>query len=282
MLRRTKASQITNRVAEIPRAAAKSAAMDNLARLGFAAKGTVHVFLGILSAKVAIGTGGEITDLAGAIQAMGRGPFGGSLLVLTMIGLFGYALWRLIETIGDPDQQGTTLKGIVVRAGRLTSGLTYGALALFSFQFALGQHPSKGRTLPWAMRLVTNPVGAPLGFLIALLIVGAGIAQFVQAHQGTLGERMRVFAMSRSKREWGRRAARWGFVSRGIVLSLSGIFVLFAILSREPGQAKGVDGILASLLMLPYGRWLLGFVALGLAAFGCVCLLVAQHRKHPY
>ncbi len=53
-----------------------------------------------------------------------------------------------------------------------------------------------------------------------------------------------------------------------MILFSGGICLLRAVFAAEPYLAKGFEGILAALLRLPYGNWLLGFVALGLAAYG--------------
>jgi hypothetical protein len=46
------------------------------------------------------------------------------------------------------------------------------------------------------------------------------------------------------------------------------VFLFVAATHRDPGQAKGMDGVLTALLHQPSGPYLLGFVALGLIAFG--------------
>ena len=50
---------------------AKNAAVNHwverLARLGFAAKGTVYTLVGLLAAQAAFGTGGKKTDTQGAL-----------------------------------------------------------------------------------------------------------------------------------------------------------------------------------------------------------------------
>jgi hypothetical protein len=61
---------------------------------------------------------------------------------------------------------------------------------------------------------------------------------------------------------------RFGVGARGLVFTLIGFGLFLAAYQNNPGQARGIDGVLTSLLQQPYGLWLLALVALGLIAFG--------------
>jgi hypothetical protein len=39
--------------------------------------------------------------------------------------------------------------------------------------------------------------------------------------------------------------------------------------------------VLASIIALPYGNWVLGGVGLGLAAYGCFMIMAGRYRHHP-
>src|SRR5690606_33577625 len=43
-------------------------------------------------------------------------------------GLFGFAAWRFVQAVFDPDGNGTDAKGIATRVGEAASGVTYGVL----------------------------------------------------------------------------------------------------------------------------------------------------------
>ena len=104
--------------------------IERLARLGYAVKGLVYFLIGLLAIQAAIGTGGETTGTEGALKALNRQPFGQAILVLTAVGLVGYALWRLIQAFLDPDHNDSNSpKRIVQRLGYVVSALIYGTLA---------------------------------------------------------------------------------------------------------------------------------------------------------
>jgi hypothetical protein len=254
--------------------------MGKLAAIGFFVYGGVYVLLGALAAKVALGTGGRITGTKGVILEVAREPFGNILLVFVMVGLFAYSLWRLVGAIADPEGRGKTAMGVVVRVGRLISAIAYAALALFALGIVIGD--GGGGNPNWALRLITEPLGAVIGALVGLIIIAVGIDQFRKAITGDFGERLSERRMSWLERSGGRYAARVGFTARGIVFTMTGAYLLYAVFDANPSKAKSVDELLVTLLRLPYGDWIMGFVALGLAAYGLFMILVSLHRRHPY
>jgi hypothetical protein len=259
----------------------QSPLMARLAAIGFFVYGGVYVLVGALAAKVAMGTGGRLTNSQGAIRQVAREPFGEVLLVVIAIGLFAYAGWRLAQAIADPEHHGRGWKGVAIRGGRLVSAASYGALAVFTVE-TLTANRASGGDANWALRLITEPVGAVLGTVVALVIIGAGIAQFHHAVTGDFGEPVRESEMSQPERTGRQWAGRVGFTARGIIFCLVGGSLVYAVFDGNPGRAKSVEELFALLLGLPYGRWALGAVAVGLAGYGMLMILVALHRRHPY
>jgi hypothetical protein len=260
---------------------ATSPLMERLAAVGFFVYGGVYVLVGTLAAKVALGTGGRITSSEGAILEVAREPFGNILLLVIMLGLLAYSSWRLTQAIADPEGKGKGVKGLVVRSGRFVSAISYGALALFTLEVVLGARRTSGDK-NWALRLLTDPLGAVFGTLIGLIILAVAVAQFYKAYTAKFGEAMHRSGMTQTERCWGDYAARLGFSARGLVFALTGGYLLYAVFDANPSQVKSVDELLLTLLRLPYGHWILAVVALGLAGYGMFMILVSIHRRHPY
>jgi hypothetical protein len=255
--------------------------MARVAGVGFFVYGAVYCLLGALAAKVALGTGGRITGSKGVILEVAREPFGEFLLIVIMLGLFAYSIWRFVQALADPERRGNKLTGIFIRGGRLVSSIVYGALAVFTLQLVSGAGRTGGDS-NWALRLITEPLGAVVGTIIGLIIVGVGIEQFRKVFTGDFGEPMRYSRMTRSEQTGGELAARLGFGARGVVFTMTGGYLLYAVFDADPKEAKSIDELLLTLLRLPYGDWILAAVALGLAGYGLFMIQVAIHRKHPY
>ncbi len=101
--------------------AARSQGVVVLARLGYAVKGIVYVVIGVLAILLVTGHGGGATDQNGALRAIYNSPlgegFGRMLMIVITVGLFGFALWSLIQAVFDTERKGRTAKGIVARIG---------------------------------------------------------------------------------------------------------------------------------------------------------------------
>src|SRR5919107_6197141 len=91
--------------------------MERLARLGYATEGAVYALIGLLAAGAAFGTGGRATGQHGAFEVVAESPFGSVLLGLIAVGFLGYALWRSVQAIADPDREGTNMKALGKRVG---------------------------------------------------------------------------------------------------------------------------------------------------------------------
>src|SRR5918992_1253022 len=98
--------------------------VERIPRFGYAAKGVVYVVMGVLAVLAAVNAGaGSTTDQNGAFQTIEEAPFGQVLLGVVAVGLVGYVLWRSIQVVADPDDEGTGAKGVAKRIGYAGSAL---------------------------------------------------------------------------------------------------------------------------------------------------------------
>src|SRR5690242_2219042 len=86
-----------------------------------------------------LGEGGRLTDNEGALRTYHQQPFGKFLVWAAAIGLAGYAIWRFVQAIADPERGGHDMKHIGKRIGYAVSGLVHGGLAVAAAQLAMGQ-----------------------------------------------------------------------------------------------------------------------------------------------
>lgn len=256
--------------------------MEFLSRTGYVVHGSVYILIGTLAARLAWGARGKITDPQTAIEVVEKLPNGKFLVSLIAAGLVAYALWRFVQAMADPDCQGRTAKGLVVRTGRLLSGIGYATLAVFAVRLAAGNVPEHGAAPNWAYRLLTEPIGVVAGALVAIVLLAVATDDVRKACTTNFGERLKHEEMTLLLRFAGTCAGRWGFAARAVILVFGGVYLMRAVLLAEPHLAKGFKGILASLIALPYGNWILGFVALGLAAYGLFMVQAGLYRRHPF
>jgi hypothetical protein len=266
-------------VEQATRQVARNPWITRLGRLGYVARGSVYLVVGLLAALAAIGWGGAVTDSQGALTTILAQPLGGVLLALVALGLFGYALWRAIQCFADTEGKGGEAKGLAVRFGYLVSGVIYGALGLSAIQLLRGVGGGGDDAQAWTARLMEQPAGRWLVALVGAIIVGVGLYQLYKGISKRFCEELRTGEMSEVERRWAERLGLFGHVAHGVVLGIVGGFVLLAALRYDPSEARGIEGALAALLNRPFGPWLLGAVALGLVAYGVYNMFEARYRQ---
>ncbi|HEV7438433.1 MAG TPA: DUF1206 domain-containing protein [Methylobacterium sp.] len=253
--------------------------LERLARFGYGARGVVYCVVGALAVLAAIGQGGRAGDSKGALRAVLGGPFGAWIVGFIAIGLFGFALWRLVEGVTDADNRGTGLKGYVVRAAHVGSAAIYGGLAVTAAGLALGLGRHRGShdgMQDWTAWLLAKPFGLWLVGLIGLGVMGGGVAFLLKSWKGDVTERL---ALDAAACRWAKPIGRFGYAARGVAFLIIGGFFVAAAWHQASSEVKGLAGAFAALRAQPYGWVLLAIVAAGHFAFGAFGLIQARYRR---
>ena len=255
--------------------------IDRMARLGFITKGIVYGVIGVLAVQAAFTAGGGTEGARGAIQEIGRQPFGQVLLGLAAIGLLAYALWRFIAAGVDPEGAGTDAKGIAKRIGYAVSGVIYLGLAAWAATIVLGGSTpggggGGGSEAAWTAKLMAQPFGQWLVGAAGAVVVGVGLFHFYRAYSASFMKRYNTGEMNARQRTWAKRLGRFGLSARGVTFCIIGGFLIEAAVQANPNESRGLAGALDALAQQPYGPWLLGIVALGFIAYGVYCVSRAR------
>lgn len=264
-----------NRTGEVKHVAANPQ-LELLERLGYVVRGALYAVMGFLALRIALSQpGGKATDLSGSLVWLIGNPFGKVVLVVTIIGLIAYSIWGFVRAIYDPLHRGHDAKGIAARIGFITSALSYLAIVFFALQIFGGQggasHDSTQKTVS---TLLTNPAGGAITVVLGVISLGIAIGQFIEAYRATFKNDLKAAEMSTSERDIAIGLGRFGMAARGVTFLVIGWFLIQAGIHHNASDAHGFGGAFLFLLAQPYGRWLvgiiaLGFVALGLHSFAC-------------
>jgi hypothetical protein len=267
--------------------------LDKLARFGYFVKGVVYLLVGILAVQAAFaaGRGGDVEGPRGAIASIAEGGFGQVLLWLLALGLFGYALWKFIQAAKDTEHEGSDAKGTAKRIGFVVSGLVYASLGVWTIRLVTtvggggGGGDQKTEATAW---LLSQPFGAWLVGAVGLIIIGVGLYQLKKAVDASFMKHLAVHdertgwtpldKMTDHPKPWVRRLGRAGHAARAVTYAIIGGFVIVAAIQSDPDETRGLGGALETLGEQPYGPWLLGLVALGLACYGVYCMAAARYR----
>jgi hypothetical protein len=252
--------------------------VEPLARFGYAARGVVYAFIGVLAVQAAFFGRGATTGPSGAIHTIAEKSR--LLLVLIAVGLFGYALWRFVQGVFDPENKGRDAKGLVQRGAMVASGVAYAGFALLAFRLITrsGGGGGGGQESMTA-KLLSLPFGRALVILAGLAVIASALYQIYEAWSRKFQRRMKTAEMSPEEQHLALRTGQLGLAARGAAFLISGWFLIQAALRYDPGQAQGLGGALGTLARQPSGPWLLGIVALGLVAYGAYSFLEARYRR---
>lgn len=253
---------------------------EAVARIGYVARGTVYLAVGVVALLAAVGLTPRARGPLGALEAWGQWPAGVIFLWLIGLGLYGFAGWRALQSIFDVDHQGATAKGLAARAGQAVSGLVYGGLAVSVFGLLhavhhLGRHSEHAAMARTVEKILAFPFGNLLVILGGLFILASGVGNILRAVLGHFG---RTLDFDQQFAGWAGTVARIGYFARGVALAPVGVFVTHAGLNARASDAHGVGGALEALHRQPMGGLLLSLTALGLMAFGVFGFLEATFR----
>ncbi len=255
--------------------------IDGLARAGYVAKGVVYAVIGILAIRAATSTGGKTTGTSGAFQSLGSNPFGKVLLILLAIGLLGYALWKLVQGIMDPEDKGNDFMGIIRRAAYVGSALIYGGLSLTAAQEVIGSEGKQESkdNLTAQVLAYHPPLGQILVALAGLVVVGVGLYQLHAAIKSKFMDDLKLDEMSEVEERWTTSVGSIGTTARAVAILIAGGFVVLAAYQSDPSETRGLGGALHTLSQQPYGPYLLGVVAIGLITYGLFMFMIARYRR---
>ncbi|WP_439604707.1 DUF1206 domain-containing protein [Shinella sp.] len=244
-----------------------------MARAGYASRGVIYLVIGFFAALAAIGSG-EAMGSRDALETLLSSGFGGVIAYALVAGLVFYAAWRFVQSGFDTDDHGTDAKGLAIRGGLAVSGITYLALAFYTFSRTRGA--SGGGEGGGFADTMAGFVGASLtSTILACVLAGAGVSHFIKAWRKGYEKHIEADA---TKMRMIHPIARTGLVARGsIFLVLAFLFARRALAggSGDAGSREALEYVQS----LPAGGLLLALMGIGLIAFALYSFIEAAYRR---
>ena len=247
-----------------------------LVRLGFAASGLVHILIGYIAIRVAIGGSANEADQSGALAQVASTPGGVFVLWVAVVGFAALGLWLVINAFISPGMHGRKRASHFLT--NFAKGIVYLVLALTAYTFAHGGNTSSaGTTSSASTSLLASPGGVFIIGLIGVGIIAVGIYLLVKGLRRSFKKDLVVPGGTAGKATVALGIA--GYVAKAIALGAVGVLFVFAALNGNASQADGLDQGLKSLADLPFGVVILVAVAIGLIAYGLYSFVRARYAK---
>jgi len=257
---------------------AQNSIFEHVARAGYVVSGLLHVIIGYLAIRIALGTGGGSADQSGALAALSAKPGGVIALWAAVIALVIMALWRLAETaLGrstDPKSQSTTSE-VLDRTKAFALAVVYFAFAYYTLGFARGAGKSTGaENSGLSARLMQTATGT-------VVLIGGGVIIVAVGGYHVYKGASRSFLddLKGTPSDLVRRLGLIGYIAKGLVIAGAGVLVIVAASLSEPDKATGLDVALKTLGAQPYGAVLLSLAGLGVITYGLYSFAMARYTK---
>lgn len=253
--------------------------LEGFTRFGFVGKGIVYTLTGIFAALTAMQFDSKTKDSKEILLAILNQPFGQTLVVILVIGLLGYATWRFIIAVKNPDD-----KNIFVRIIYFLIAIFYCGFAIYAVLLAFGfiSQTSGGDTETQkhlTSAILTNDLGQIAVALVGFGFIGAGFFQIYKGITDEFRECLREHQMSNTMQTIAVISGRLGLTARGIVFILIGIFLVFAAYNARQENIVGISGALDIVAKQSYGDIMLGIAAAGLILYGINMFIMARYRR---
>lgn len=262
----------------------KSSWIKPIAKLGFAAKGTVYCLLGLLAFMSAFqldGQTSEKTDKAGVFQFVFDQPAGKTILGIIALGLLSYASWRFLQTFLDIEHEGNKAKGLAKRLAYFFSGLTYLSLFWFSFRFLLnnGKGSDSDSRKDMVSNILDQPAGQWLLGIVAAIMAGIGIYQIRYGTSEKFRKHVNMQELDAAAARSLLRAGKIGYISRGIVWLIVAFLFFKAALHQRASEAGDTSSALGFVQQSAFGTYLLAALGLGLICYGVMNFVRAAFER---
>ncbi|PXX69302.1 uncharacterized protein DUF1206 [Nocardia tenerifensis] len=257
---------------------AQNSVFERFARAGFVMTGIVHLFVGYIAIRIALGGRGGNADQSGALAELASKPGGIIAMWFGVVAFLLMALWRLTEAVfgsaSKPDAD-STKKEVFRRVKAVALAVIYFLFALSAFGFARGSGKSNSeKSTGLTGRLMQNTAGTVLLVIVGLIIIGVGgyhiykgvTRRFLRDLHSNPGTVVRRLGMA-------------GYIAKGLAVAAIGLLVIIAVTNSEPDKAAGLDGALKTLGAQPYGVILLIIAGLGIITYGLYSFVMARHAK---
>ncbi|ELS03953.1 protein of unknown function (DUF1206) [Xenococcus sp. PCC 7305] len=249
--------------------------------LGYGAKGTVYLFIGILAIQAAMVSNRQASGTYQTLTFLVEQPLGKLFVCLLAVTLSGYVLRRLLQTILTPGKSNPwSLKCIFQRLGYIMSGLSYAGVAYSALNlvFELGEADDTIEDL--ANQIFDQALGEWLILLGGIAVITIGIGYVYGAYTGSYISDFHSDHIHHRLEKWATRIGKLGVAARGIAFILTGIFLTEAAIFGNSDLAGGLQNALRIIAIKPLGWLWLSLIGFGFICYGIYMYIAAVYRRY--
>lgn len=249
--------------------------LDRGVRLGLVCYGLMHLLIGYLAVRLALGDGAGSASSKGAFQQLAQHTPGVVTLSVVGAGFAVLVVWQGLEAaVGRRDDDGWARVGKrLVSAGK---AVVYAVLGTSAIKTAFGSSGGQ-RTKGMTARVMALPAGPVLVGAVGVAVLV--VAGFLVFRGWSEGFRSKLEAPGQTGYD-GKlyvTLGKIGHLAKGAAFAVVGALFVYAAVTHDPQESGGLDVALRKVLHQPFGSPLLVVIALGLGCYGLFCFAWARH-----
>lgn len=209
-----------------------------------------------------------------------RQPLGVLIVLLLAIGIAGYAFWRFVQAVVDPEHDDSQRPlRLVQRVGYASSSLSYASVSYGAIEFMANVQAEQDDSIEdLTAQLLESAWGISLLLLAGLMVIGIGLIYIYSGLSEAYISQFKANCYGHVT-ELATRLGQLGYTARGVAFIAIGIGLIKAVWLSQSEQAGGLQSAFQKIEDEPYGRLGLGLIAAGFVAYAIYAFLVAVYRQ---
>ena len=247
-----------------------------LARFGCISTAIVYLMIGVIALLSLFRLKHGGADEASLMKFLEDVPFGKVVIVIILLGMVGYIIWRFYEAINDPYRYGRKWQGMAIRIITALSAISDALIGWPAAEALLGASTAMKDGEPVAQRqqfaeLLQKDGGVWIIGLIGLITSVTAVVQFVYVIREAYAERIDMKRMKPLKKKFIQAVGWAGQFARGIILGIMGGSMLKAAFTLNAQFVVNTDKAF-DFIGDHISRFVFAVVALGTICYGLFML----------
>ena len=185
-------------------------------------------------------------DESSMLAILNEAAIGKILLWVIMVGTACYMVWRIFEAVTDPYGYGKDFGGLVKRSGIALSTVADLLIVYAAVEVILGigniqQNGTPQEERKFVHNLLAESWGASAVTVMGVVVLVAAVVQFVYGVTRGYKERLDIDYYSKGAKAIIYFLAWVGYCSRGIIVGITGFFLLKAAFTGESEYVVNTD-----------------------------------------
>ena len=245
-----------------------------MGRLGYAARGTIYLTVGISAGVTTFDPSHKPGGFTESLKLFQHGWAGGAILILLAVGMACFAGWLTAAAIYRRDHPGYA--HLVLVAGMLGDAAVYIAFMGAVLGMVFGAHAgSEDELHSWIAWLNNGALGAVFVGLAGLVVCACGVWLI---GWGGIGDIEGPLELPPVEKRMMLPIGRYGTAGRGAAILLVGGYLLMSAIHGDPREAHELGGVLKDMRSLPWGGVITGAFALAFIGSAILDFAIAAFR----